>query len=268
MKSLLKQEQSVIELKDSSMNELKDEIKRLKSVIMVREEANKTLQGQLSELNRTHLVLSQSEIQNYYQSQNEIKSLQEKIKDLTQSVDKHVELLRRGEEEAAGIKQKLDETLSQNISLREEAANKAQELINEELYSKALKKDISELKKEMKLLLEKLESTQTICINKNNEIEEIKKEIAKLKAVIEAEGNKTKEEKKRRLVADEAVRSLRSRVGFLLEQLQQALSLTVSWQEQKLLLKSQVCSLHRANLEIRRKIVNLQRQYLARTIYS
>ena len=266
LKGTIEQERSMLNFKEQSIIDLTEDIKKLKSILIVREETIASLRSQLDEWRLTHLILSPEEMKKYKTMQSDMKIQQDHIKELTLSVDRHVELLQKGEEEGSILKNKIEFLTKQNQEYQQEINLKVQKLIEIEILVKALHKEISDLKHNKKLLKEKLEHTQNICLNKNNDIDTLQKTIMELINNKDMELKLRKEEMQRRKVADEAAKSLRSRVSFLLEQMQQALALTVSWQEQKTVLKAEVCSLHKANLDVRKRLVALQRHYLARTI--
>ena len=63
-----------------------------------------------------------------------------------------------------------------------------------------------------------------------------------------------REEKKKRQSAEEAMRALRNRVSYLMTQLNFVSQAAVDWQSEKVVLSSQIASLHNANVELRSEI--------------
>ena len=77
--------------------------------------------------------------------------------------------------------------------------------------------------------------------------------------------NKQKEQKRRK-VAEESLSALRNRVSFLLEQLEQASVMATKWQQQKAILRVEVESLQKINIELRKRLTQVQGHYMNRGI--
>ena len=75
-----------------------------------------------------------------------------------------------------------------------------------------------------------------------------------------------REEKKKRLAAEEAMKALRTRISFLLSQLAALSNYALDWQSQMVILQAQVNSLHDTNIELRSKLVTIQRTFMNRHV--
>eukprot|EP01036_Dinobryon_divergens_P037433 gene37433-48962_t len=76
----------------------------------------------------------------------------------------------------------------------------------------------------------------------------------------------TSEERKRRQVSETATIALRSRVNFLTEQAKYIGTFTVTWQEQKTVLKAQINALQTVNATLRKRLLQFQKQFIAHTV--
>ena len=75
-----------------------------------------------------------------------------------------------------------------------------------------------------------------------------------------------KDEKKKRVAAEEATKALRSRVSYLLQQLSALSTYAMTWSSEKTVLQSQIKTLYDVNIELRGKLVHIQRSFMNRHV--
>ncbi len=68
--------------------------------------------------------------------------------------------------------------------------------------------------------------------------------------------------------AEENIKAMKNRIAFLLEQLEQASQLSVSWQEQKAILKAEINTLYSTNVDLRNRLLQMQGDFLGKTLGS
>lgn len=68
------------------------------------------------------------------------------------------------------------------------------------------------------------------------------------------------------MVAEESMKALRNRISYLLTQLNHVSKFSLEWQEQQVVYQSQINSLYNTNLDLRAKLVNIQKNFMNRHI--
>lgn len=217
------------------------------------------------------LNLTHEEVANFKKLEMDHRSVENRNKELLKSVELHMDLLHRAEAENKSLMLARDAASDQNKSLQETIALNSQSQSSSETTFAALKKEVVKLRKENKLFSEKIDGFlakerdggyQNTMGSGDHQQRRVAGEAAMAMNNLtrtQQEASETKtEERKRRKVAEEAAKALRSRTAFLLEQMEQASQLSATWKQQKTLLKAEINSLHQANFDLRERLLNVQ----------
>ena len=280
LKSELEQHKTEICEHERTIAELRSENKRLAAAGLVRLETNALLRDQMTDISQNSFVVSKEEFDKFKEMERSLSTGHARNQDLLKSVELHMDLLQRAETEANALRVKLQNAEAQIADLKEDAVLAAQTSSSSANTFAAMKKEVVKLRKENATLAERIDKllaqgrdgggvtggeggghgmavTQSFASGAANEIRA-------RKSAQEDQGG----ERAKRQLAEEACLALRNRISFLLEQMDQASKLSVTWKEQKALLKGQINSLHQANIDLRERLLNVQRNFMDKTLYE
>eukprot|EP00602_Paraphysomonas_sp_CaronLab_P012039 CAMPEP_0185038394 /NCGR_PEP_ID=MMETSP1103-20130426/33963_1 /TAXON_ID=36769 /ORGANISM="Paraphysomonas bandaiensis, Strain Caron Lab Isolate" /LENGTH=1393 /DNA_ID=CAMNT_0027576797 /DNA_START=230 /DNA_END=4411 /DNA_ORIENTATION=- len=257
---------------ERSIAELSTENKRMRAANTVKQETNALLRNQVDELNDKTLVLSKEEMERFKEIERNNATLQSRNNELVKSVELHMDLLQRSEADNSAIRVKLEDAQTQIQDLKEDAKAITQSAtVNTDTFN-AMKKEVVKLRRENKQFAERLDSLlsqqrDTGALSPGAATN-LKNGVATLVRHQQGEAEGRGEERRKRKIAEEASRALRNRISYLLEQLEQASALSATWKEQKALLKAQINSLNVANIDLRERLVTVQRNFMDKTLYE
>lgn len=251
------------EAQDKVIADLREEVKRLKIMLTTRGDTNSALQNQIDEISRNNIFLTKKEHERLLAIEIENKALVERSRDLVKSVDLHIDLLRRAEEDHEKLKKSYSEIKPQMVTQAGKLEDAKKLTAKLATSNKILKDEITTLRKEKHDLSEKLEYAKTHGVH-DQEINTMKSGLAALARSKQEEIEAKLEERKRRRIAEESAKALKNRVSFLLDQLEVASKISVSWQEQREVSQSEINSLHKTNQILRDRLVGVQKNYMDR----
>jgi myosin heavy subunit len=275
----LEQQRTEICEHERAIAELRTENKRLLAANMVKHETNSLLRDQMTDISQNNFVVSKEEFDKFKDMERDLSTGHTRNQDLVKSVELHMDLLQRAETEANALKVKLENAEAQIADLKEDAQLVATTNSSSANTFAAMKKEVVKLRKENKLFAERIDTL--LAKKREGAIED---EDGGMRTVTVTQSYATTtanqiranqqssedrgEERKKLRVAEEANHALRNRISFLLEQMDQASKLSITWKEQKALLKAQIQSLHQANIDLRERLVNVQRNFMDKTLYE
>lgn len=249
----------------SSIAELKKELKHLKSMLVVRNETNESLQSQLDDLNSNRVFLSKEDIERYKSIEVINNSLQQRLKDAVSSLDLHMDLLSKSED-AVSKSKLLEESLqkrlmeSNAVIMEQEARQK-----DDSDMIKQLKRDVARLN----TVRDELEARLSdLGEGRERDLQIARDGFQQLARTKQEEAEARQQEMRRRKLAEDASKALKNRISFLLDQLDLASRISQTWQEQKELLTSQLSGALRANQITRQKLLEQARSAGAGRVVS
>jgi len=189
-------------------------------------------------------------------------TLKSRNKSLLKSVELHMGLLQKSEGENAKLL--LEMTNSKQVAdfaKRELEVYKKSDNRNE-FVVKRLKTEVLKLRNEIKLYCDELDALKRDPLGKDEVVQSMKQGIASIARDKQLESEARKEDRRQRQIAEDASKAMRTRITFLVEQLEQASRLAVDWQEQKTILKAEINSLVRLNVAIRSRLALAQQIYM------
>lgn len=279
LRSELEQKRTEICEHERTVAELRTENKRLLAANLVKHETNSLLRDQMADISQNSFVVSKEDFDKLKDMERDLSTGHARNQDLVKSVELHMDLLQRAETEANALKVKLENAEAQIADLKEDALVVAQTNSSSANTFAAMKKEVVKLRKENKLFAERIDAL--LAKQRDGAIEDeggglhtvtvTQSHAATTAKQIRAnqQSNEDRGEERRKLkAAEEANHALRNRIAFLLEQMDQASKLSVTWKEQKALLKAQIQSLHQANIDLRERLVNVQRNFMEKTLYE
>lgn len=269
----MKEVRARIEKKDMDLDqkardlaEAKAETSKYKTLLQVRSETNSALRSQLEEISGNSFTISKEEMNRYKAQELELKGEKLKLGQLNRSLDLHMDLLHKAEMEAGEAVEKrqvLEEEVSKlNLDifeLRKRVGGTGER-------EKVLKKEVIKLRKQAKELERTVKELEMDPHSHDTEILQMRQALAgtNKSRLDELEGKQ--KESKRRKIAEESLSALRSRIAFLLEQLEAASEMATKWQQQKSILRTEVESLQNVNVELRKRLTQVQSHYMNRGI--
>jgi predicted nucleic acid-binding Zn-ribbon protein len=248
------------------ISELVDEVKGLRKSLDVRNETNSVLKNQLDGANKKSYVLTEEEFEHFKKLDGEASKLKGRNRDLVKSVEMHMSLLEKAENENAGFKEELGELKTNYGNLRREYDVNQKTARSSDTTIKTLKKEVTRLRSDNTDLEEELKASQLDPLARDVEVQNIRSGMVNLVRGRQEELEAKKEERKQRKTAEDASKAMRSRISFLLEQLDQASKLVIGWQEQKSIFAAEISALHQSNLTLRSRLMSLQQSFISRQI--
>lgn len=256
-------------MRERSVVELTSENKSLRAALIARNETNSLLRDQMIDVNERAFVVSKSDMDGFKRIEKENELLQSRSKDLVKSVELHMDLLQRSENEATSLKARLDKALEELENYKENMKAKLESASTSASTFDALKKEVVKLRRENREFASRIDS---LMAGQNGgsggKVPSGQGHVGHGHASRGQEGEVVQEEKQHRRMMEESVRTLRSRVAFLLEQMDQASQMSVMWKEQKTLLKAEIQALHHANVDLRERLLNVQRNFMDKALYD
>lgn len=250
---------------EGQIRDLKDDVKKLKSTLEVRSETNAVLRTQLEEINGSRFTLTREQMDKFQGLEQENRQLTTRIKDLVKSVELHMDLLQRAEEESSAAKQSALDLKTLHENTKNEMFVLERKNVDNTQLLRELKREVVKLRKENKSLLQEMKEHRNQPVV-TAELVSAKQGLQALKETSQKEMDARQEEKRKRINAEEAAKALRGRISFLLEQLEVASKISVAWREQKGVLKAEIATLHATNLELRQRLASLQQSFVGRHI--
>ena len=272
LKGEIEHKKTLLNTQERSITELTSELKRAQAAMLVKNETNSLLRSQVTEMGDKTLNITPEEVNKFKKIEMDNKSLEKRNKELVKSVELHMDLLHRAEAENKSLLISKDELIEETKNLKETIALNTQNQNTDSATFAALKKEVVKLRKENKHFSEKIdeflakerEGNNMVVSNLNN----MRGGMTALTRNHQETMESQSEERKRRKVAEEAVKALRNRISYLLEQMDQASKLSATWKEQKSILKAEINSLHQANYDLRERLLNVQRNFMDKTLYE
>ena len=255
-----------LEASTAEASEFKKRVTELSKLLNVRSETNAMLRQQVEEINGTKFVVTKEEMEKFKKVEKDNLSMEKRIRELVKSVDLHMDLLHRAEEEASKAKDELKKGQEASAVIRKEFEEIKRSAGTHYEKLKAATKELVKVRRDNKDLVLQVEQLRTNPNAGKPEFENMKESLALMgKSKQEATEHQLAEAKKRK-VAEESAKAMRNRISFLLEQLEQASALSVAWQEQKAILKTEISSLHLTNKDLRKRLSSVQSYYTQRNI--
>ena len=250
----------------NQISELVDEAAGLRRSLEVRNETNSVLKNQLDGANKKSYVLTEEEFDHFKKLDGEASKLKGRNRDLVKSVEMHMSLLEKAENENVGLKEELGELKTNHGNLRREYDTNQKTARSSDTTIKTLKKEVTRLRSDNTDLEEELKASQLDPLARDVEVQNIRSGMVNLVRGRQEELEAKKEERKQRKTAEDASKAMRSRISFLLEQLDQASKLVIGWQEQKSIFAAEISALHQSNLTLRSRLMSLQQSFISRQI--
>ena len=249
-----------------SLAESKAETQKLKTVLQVRSETNSALRSQLEEISGNTFTISKEEMNRYKAQEMELKKEKLKNADSNRSINLHMDLLHAAEKRVAELEelQKDHEHIVSKLNI--DLFEAKQKVVKTGDREKVLKKEVLRLRGTVGDLEKNVKDLEVDPHMHDTEVMQMRQALSGTKKSRLDELENKQKEQKRRKVAEESLSALRNRVSFLLEQLEQASVMATKWQQQKAILRVEVESLQKINIELRKRLTQVQGHYMNRGI--
>ena len=266
IRDTMKDRQKDIEQLKMDVAEEKGNVSKLKSILSVRSETNSVLRQQLEEVSGNSFVITKAEMDRYKKTEKEFQLQAFKIKELSRAIDQYMDTIASMEQEILDVR---DEGADNEKKLKE---------VNQVLFEtkkqvgstgdreKILKREIIKCRKERQDLAERVAELEVDPLAKDAEYQNMRQTLAGATKGRETELDLKLKEGRKRKMAEESLQALRNRVNFLLEQLEAASKLAIGWQEERVLFKSEVDSLHNINRDLRKRLSTIQSNFIHRQV--
>jgi hypothetical protein len=277
LKHQLEHEKTVTYEHERTINDLLATNKRIMAANIIKSETNQFLSTELNERSGGGSssgvgggVLSSDEMAAFKEIEKKNVTLLERNKELTRSIELHMDLLQRCESENNILKIKLAEESNLREELQEEMKSSVEHQSGKENTFQQLKKEVVKLRKENKILAEKCDELMRHPppSKQHQHPHQQHHHQQPGQGQWQGQGQSSAEERKKLKLSEETVRALRNRLSFLLEQLNQLAQQSSAWNEQKLVFKSQISSLLEANISLRERLLTVQRSFMERSLYE
>ena len=256
----------------NKISELKDMIEQANQRIQTVEEdfmnykdalekKNKALvKNKDSEVFENEVIIKESELKRLKKIEVDYRSAHARVQSLVESLDTHMTLLKQTEEENVRLA-KSEKYLSTRVAQqdREAAIHKA-EKTRHDGEMKRQKAIVSKLQSQLSDAYQHIEEVKGE--GNSEQVSKMRMGMAALARTKQEEIEGKISERKMRQSAEEANKAMKNRLNFLLEQMGQASALASSWQEQKSILKAEIATLYKANVDLRQRLMGVQRSYL------
>ncbi len=249
-----------------SLAESKAELQKLKTLLKVRSETNSALRSQLEEVSGNTFTISKEEMARYKAQETELRKEKLKNSESNRSIQLHMDLLRRAEQRTMELEELQRDHKDAMSKLNMDLFEAKQKIVKTGDREKVLKKEVLRLRDTVNDLDKNVKELQIDPHTHDTEVQQMRQALSGTKKSRLDEIESKQKEQKRRKVAEESLSALRSRVSFLLEQLEQASVIAAKWQEQKAILRVEVGSLHKINMELRKRLTQVQGHYMSRGI--
>jgi chromosome segregation ATPase len=177
--------------------------------------------------------------------ESERNALQGRNKDLARSLELHVELLVRSDKEVIDLKAKLAEVSDRTVRLEADLSAASKQRHEARKASKALLHEVVSLRRHNTIVCE--------AVQTKNSKSKVRDSVPSGSKCVGDTWNGPKKPKQR-----EELRVLRSRVSFLMQQLEHYAILGKEWQQRKLLLRAQLQGMTEAYAELKQRIMKAQ----------
>jgi hypothetical protein len=294
LKHQLEHEKTVTYEHERTINDLLATNKRIMAANIIKSETNQFLSTELNEIQSGGGggggVVSGEELATFKEIEKQNRILLERNKELTKSIELHMDLLQRSESENNILKMKIDEESSLREELQAEMKSTVDHQHGKDNTFQQLKKEVVKLRKENKILAEKCDElmrqkqspqqqqqqqhshgtgagtgartgTGQSYGYSNGQQQQQQQQQGSLSL-------SSVEDRKKLKLSEETVKALRNRISFLLEQLSHLSQQSTAWNEQKLVFKSQLSSLLEANVSLRERLLTVQRSFMERSLYE
>jgi DNA repair exonuclease SbcCD ATPase subunit len=291
LKGQLEHEKTLSYEHERTINELLATNKRMMASNLIKSETNQFLTSELSGMRdgsgtgggEGGGILTSTEFEALKEIEKKNVTLTERNKELTKSIELHMDLLQRCEAENSVLKLKVTEETDLREELQHEMKNYSENQTGKENTFQQLKREVVKLRKENKILAEKCDELMRQPPGSRAQGQgggggggrgggggdEDSLSIRIRSGGPSADSHPhNREERKRLKLSEETVKALRNRISFLLEQLTQLSTQSSAWNEQKLIFKSQISSLLEANISLRERLLTVQRSFMERSLYE
>lgn len=161
-----------LEEKNEQISMLEREVKSLKDTLGVRNESNAILREEMEDIHTKKHVLDKKDMKRFQQIEIENTTLTNRLKSMTKSVDLHMELLRRAENDNVKLKKALEEASNVNAKLNRDYEKFTKEKGIDAVTLANMRKDVMVLRKENKEYAERLKcALENQSTNQNAEQE-------------------------------------------------------------------------------------------------
>lgn len=260
-KDVIEEIQKKLDSTELHVSKLNTELKEAKSALAVRNETNSILRSRIEEDNDNTCIVTREVMTNFEKLGDANKNLTARNKELVKSLKLHMDLVENSEKSINELKSSLESAEAESKSLKLEVHQIRKTMNNNSAKAKTDAKEISKLKQENKNLMENVLDLQDALREAKENVRNVDSGLIRQEDIASRQ-----QEKKKYQILEEASKALRSRVSFLLDQLDQASQLSVAWQEQKGILQAQLNSIYNTNVELRQRLVNLQQTYTTRHV--
>ena len=272
LKGEIEHKKTLLNTNERNIAELTSELKRAQASLLVKNETNSLLRNQVTDMGDKTLNVTHDEVAKFKKIEMDNRSLENRNKELLKSVELHMDLLHRAEAENKALLLARDQAVDDNKTLKETISLNSQNQTTSATTFASLKKEVVKLRKENRNFSEKIDAFLAKERDGNSMAEtdpnRLRVGLTNVTRNHQEATEGKSEERKRRKVAEEAAKALRNRISFLLEQMDQASKLSATWKEQKSLLKAEISSLHQTNYELRERLLNVQRNFMDKTLYE
>ena len=242
-----------LQAKERALEAALTETERLKSSLKVRNETNASLRADIEEL-RLAALASEGVAQDRARLEGlekENASLRQELGVAAADADGKGSTLQRLEADKAKLKKQLEAvtaTMSAH-ALEIQQQHAAAAAYKTEL--KALGKEVARLRGENRDMRGHADELRELPLLKERELLTTKQAVAAALRERHAAEEATAAERRQRQAAEEISRSLKQRVAYLMDQMEQVGEVRAAWVQQKAVLKAQVGALHAANVALR-----------------
>ena len=217
----------------NKISRLEDENTKLRKALDTRNEMNENLVHQVESLQSNHIAVTKAELERFEQLDEENSNQQTRIASLVRSVDVYLSALQKTEAEGERMTSLLEERSKKNELLQREIEVHMKSVARGEVLTKRMRNDIIKLQKDVDRLQHENDVLRKDPAGKDEVVRSMKDDLACLTKTKQEETEEKMSEIKRRKAAEEAVKALRNRVSFLLEQMEQTSTIAFGWQDQK-----------------------------------
>ena len=257
--SLMTANNITITEKEKTIFDLKEEMRILDFTASASREENLSLVGRLEKLTIDHTNLQNEKDSSVRRLENELDHLREILKDLEYTAIDREEIYCAMTDETVTLRSSLKEATTNLASFSALAIDTKESTSVDKADIKSLKNNILRLRnqnQDLKLQIYQIKDTPHMkereLINLHHLAASAMKERQEIQDLIVVE-------RKLRKTAESAINSLNSELLFHQRQSDQMAELRMTWTDQKLVLKTEIASLHQSNKLLRKRIMTLDR---------
>ena len=257
--SLMTANNITITEKEKTIFDLKNEMRILDSTASASRDENLNLVGRLEKLTIDHTNLQNEKDSSVRRLENELDHLREILKDLEYTAIDREEIYCAMTDETVTLRSSLKEATTNLASFSALAIDTKESTSVDKADIKSLKNNILRLRnqnQDLKLQIYQIKDTPHMkereLINLHHLAASAMKERQEIQDLIVVE-------RKLRKTAESAINSLNSELLFHQRQSDQMAELRMTWTDQKLVLKTEIASLHQSNKLLRKRIMTLDR---------